>query len=93
MHPNFTTPVSGHAHSSDGVTWDFSEERPYDGAVCGIGNKELCGSRERPWLLLDERKRPTHLITGVNAQCQGHNKDQPGDDWTYTLFQPINVKG
>ena len=60
--PNFTDPVSGHAHSSDGVEWEFSAGRPYDGAACGPERDQLCGSRERPWLLFDAQRRPTQLL-------------------------------
>jgi len=95
---SFEDPVAGHAFSPDGVSWTWADTQPFGGTVCRPRNAthdpsvpfaSACGSRERPFLVFDGQRRPTHLVSAINSVCQGGNKDGTGSDWTYTAVQQI----
>lgn len=86
-------PVGRHAFSSDGLHWDLSEEITYNTTVMYVdGTNTTYHRRERPHLLLDDQRRPTHLFNGVTDDA-----DQPGysgfhADHSFTIVQAIRAK-
>jgi len=104
--PNQTDPmlVSGHAYSKDGLNWEFSLTPPYNAWVDFTdGSRQYFATFERPHLLFDSKRNPTHLVNGVSpvwpcVGCErraGSNsscvvcKTSKGLDWTYTLVSPL----
>ncbi|GAB5353066.1 hypothetical protein AAMO2058_000006500 [Amorphochlora amoebiformis] len=88
----------GHAFSVDGVTWTYSGVAwgdPFDrlrGDVVHYkdGTSFRFTRRERPHFIIDEKGRPTHLVT---AAQYGTGKNPGGgannDDACYTLIQQL----
>ena len=88
------TTVSGLAFSRDGLEWTFSERSPYTGhLVFSDGSEMTLPTRERPKLLFDTQRRPTHLVNGA---CGGVPSCLPmwcshckQTAWDFTLVQPL----
>lgn len=58
--------VGAHAFSRDGLYWQLSPLRAYTTRVNATdGSAIVYGRRERPHLILDRNRRPTHLISAV----------------------------
>eukprot|EP00038_Savillea_parva_P010427 m.190192 g.190192 ORF g.190192 m.190192 type:complete len:209 (+) comp17987_c0_seq1:312-938(+) len=73
-----------YAYSIDGRVWKYSSVPPFTGTVKWInGSLSEFDRRERPFLLFDEKGRPTHLYTGVQRYSY--------DEYTFSLIQPIAV--
>ena len=84
--------VGAHAFSRDGLHWQLSQTRPYSVVVNttstdggnGDGEAVVYGRRERPHLVLDGQRRPTHLLTAVQYG------PLPGD-FSHTHVQAVRV--
>jgi hypothetical protein len=64
--------VGAHTFSRDGLHWTLSTTRAFGTIVQTTdGHSVQYGRRERPHLLLDERQRPTHLLTAVEYGALG----------------------
>ena len=64
--------VGAHAFSRDGLHWRLSDVRAFSTIVATTdGGSVRYGRRERPHLLLDELRRPTHLLTAVEYGVLG----------------------
>jgi hypothetical protein len=79
MQPYPSVAISGHAFSSDGHEWTFSDTEPYDNAVLHTnGSIQHFATMERPKFLFADSAaptRPTHLITGVSPVWNTSNAD------------------
>eukprot|EP00056_Hartaetosiga_gracilis_P008112 m.116254 g.116254 ORF g.116254 m.116254 type:complete len:427 (-) comp12849_c0_seq1:2817-4097(-) len=72
--PNMTEPmlVSGHAWSSDGFSWVFEDEAPFEAvAHFSDGTYRNYSTYERPHLIFDARGEPTHLVSAVSPTWLG----------------------
>jgi len=80
--------VGAHAFSRDGLHWQLSRTRAYGTVVSTTdGGSVRYGRRERPHLVLDERSRPTHLLSAV-----GGDPDFKGTlpaDFSFTHVQAV----
>ena len=76
--------VGAHAFSRDGLRWTLAETRAYSTVIetAGGGNVTY-GRRERPHLVLDEQRKPTHLLSAVQ-----YGPGMPAD-FSFTHVQPI----
>ena len=55
--------ASGHAYSKDDLHWEFSMTPPYNAWVDFTdGSRQYFATFERPHLLFDSKRNPTHLI-------------------------------
>jgi len=88
--PNYATRVGGYGYSEDFSNWTRFPTQPFDNKVkLTNGQTVTLSTRERPKLFFD-----TDGITPValfNGACSSANKDVCGEDWTYTLAQPIGA--
>jgi len=85
--------VGGFAYSKDGITWVKSPIAPFDNKVVHAGGATTAyTTRERPKLYLDPKDgtTPLALFNGVGG-VPGGDKDICGQDWTFTLAQPIGA--
>jgi len=83
--------VAGFAYSRDGINWIRSPTPPFDNKVTHVGGiQSAYTTRERPKIFLEPKDRTSlvALFNGV-AGVPGGNKDKCGEDWTFTLAQPI----
>jgi hypothetical protein len=88
------TTVSGLAFSRDGLEWGFSEVQPYGSEVVfADGSNATAPTLERPKLVFDENRRPTHLVNGA---CGGASSCLPHWCsrckqlfWDFTLVRPL----
>lgn len=77
-------PAGRHAFSRDGITWSLTADLAYNGTVIfEDGSNVTFSKRERPHLLLDGKRAPIALFTGV-MQFSEHV-----DDHSWTLAQGI----
>ena len=70
----------GHSWSPDGFRWS-NVSAAYNGSVPLEGGGHLRCNRQRPKLLLNEARVPTHLYSGCGTSRDG----------TYTVVAPLNV--
>lgn len=68
--PNQTMPVlvAGHGYSTDGITWRFSTNPPYNSWVdFDDGHRQMFATMERPHLVFGSNGDPTHILNGVSS--------------------------
>jgi len=97
---------SGHAYSTTGHDWKFSQEEPLGGTVQFTdGSNKSFATRERPQLVFADTNRttPTALTSAVSPQPLGPwcNECKQGAcsqckvtidrDWTYTIVQSLDM--
>jgi len=95
---------SGHAFSTDGFDWTFSDVEPFGGEVHFTdGTSTTYSTRERPQVIFAEgdTTTPVGFVGGVSSQPLGpwcdscykgtcsQCKITTGRDWTYTVLQPL----
>ena len=94
--PMIAAMTRGHqppSFSRDGAAWHMSDAVTYNTTVAYTdGSSTTYHRRERPHLLLDAQRRPTHLFNGVTSDA-----DQPGykgfqQDHSFTIVQTINME-
>jgi hypothetical protein len=78
--------AGAHAYSPDGLTWTWSPTPTYTKTVeLADGSSFTFKRRERPHLLLDAERNPTHLYNGVQSE---ENRGTTGQkDFSYTFVQ------
>ena len=85
--------VGAHAFSRDGIRWTQARTPAYTKGFIideggGVLERKVFARRERPHLLLDDDRTPTHLITGLTG---GFLYPQKIDDFSATFVQGINT--
>eukprot|EP00966_Prymnesium_polylepis_P166149 3840553-Prymnesium_polylepis.2 len=81
------TEVGAHAFSRDGLHWQLSSTRAYSTSIeTTDGSAIKYGRRERPHLLLDGKRKPTHLLSAVQY-------GPLPSDFSFTHVQAINGAG
>jgi len=82
--------VGGYGYSYDGINWFRSPVPPFDNHVThSDGPTSTLTTRERPKLFFaSDRVTPLALFSGVASVPNG-DKDKCGEDWTYTMAQPV----
>ncbi len=77
--------AGGHLFSLDGTAWSPIYRAYNTSFVTTEGSTLVAQRRERPKLIFDARKTPTHLFNGVITS-------EPGSG-TYTSVAPLNTGG
>ena len=91
--------MGGHAFSTDGHTWTYQAERPWDNVVQHLdGTNITYHQRQSPHLVLDDQGGVLALVTGVKVAnvnrpypwqqfCDGYWLCAPGCDQVVTHMQ------
>ena len=82
----------GHAFSSDGVAWTFSDVSPYSNVLNFTdGGAVALQRRERPHLAFDSRGYILALSTSAQPPPTADKAPPPGfqNDYCFTSIQPV----
>ena len=82
--------VGAHAYSRDGLHWTLSPTRAYGTVIHATdGSAVTYSRRERPHLLLDAQRRPTHLLSAVGGKTVPIHDDPLPGDFSFTHVQAV----
>jgi hypothetical protein len=92
--PHTQNSISGHLFARDiEGPWHVSPIEPYDNVVTYADNNttQIFSTMERPKLMFDAEGNPIAITNGVAPKAGGccWCKVKAGEDWTYTLMQPL----